>query len=120
MPQDTIWIVTDDTAVSSVSRDAKGDWGDEMQPRSFAAKGVKLNVLELQQRMADFLQMVGHIFQQAEQQAVNLTTAHGKLQLDEVELAVEISAEGEVKLIASAKATGKGAIKLKFKRVEAK
>jgi hypothetical protein len=37
-----------------------------------------------------------------------------------VELAVEISAEGEVKLIASAKATAKGAIKLKFKRVEAK
>ncbi|UBF29026.1 hypothetical protein K9N68_15005 [Kovacikia minuta CCNUW1] len=89
-------------------------------PRTVAAKGVRLNVVELQQRMTDFLHMVGQIFQQAEQQAVNLSAPHSKLLLDEIELAVEISAEGEVKLIASAKAAGKGAITLKFKRVEAR
>jgi hypothetical protein len=38
--------------------------------------------------------------------------------LDEVELAVEISAEGEVKLVAGGKAAGRGAITLKFKRAE--
>jgi hypothetical protein len=38
--------------------------------------------------------------------------------LDEIELSVEIGAEGEIRLIGSgAKANGKGAIKLKFKRV---
>jgi hypothetical protein len=38
------------------------------------------------------------------------------MKLDEVELAVEISGEGEVKLVAGGKATGKGAIKMKFTR----
>ena len=39
--------------------------------------------------------------------------------LDEIELSVEIGAEGELRLIGSgAKATGKSAIKLKFKRVK--
>jgi hypothetical protein len=55
-------VVTDDAAISSISRDGKGDWGDEMQTRTLASKGVRLNALELQQRMADFLQMVGQIF----------------------------------------------------------
>ncbi|MDF5711051.1 MAG: hypothetical protein PUP90_26115 [Nostoc sp. S4] len=41
------------------------------------------------------------------------------MQLDEIELSVEISTEGEVKLIGNgAKAVSKGAIKLKFKRQE--
>jgi hypothetical protein len=42
------------------------------------------------------------------------------MQLNEVELLVEISAEGEIKLVAGGKAAGKGAITLKFGRIPTK
>lgn len=65
--------------------------------------------------MTHFLKVVGSLFSQAEQQA----KVNSRMQLDEIELSVEISAEGEVKLIGNgAKAGTKGAIKLKFKRQE--
>ncbi|WP_414579668.1 hypothetical protein [Anabaena sp. CCY 9402-a] len=65
--------------------------------------------------MTHFLEVVGRLFNRAEQQA------NGGMQLDEIELSVEISAEGEVKLIGNgAKAGGKGAIKLVFRRQEPK
>ncbi|MFM6250982.1 MAG: hypothetical protein ACKPEQ_17865, partial [Dolichospermum sp.] len=85
-------------------------------------KQVKLNPAELEKKMTDFLQVVGRLFKQAEQQA-QIDQTSGKtsvMQLTEVELSVEISAEGEVKLIAGGKASGKGAIKLKFTRLETK
>jgi len=43
------------------------------------------------------------------------------MQLDEIELSVEISGEGEIKLMGTGgKAGSKGAIKLTFKRAEPK
>jgi len=66
--------------------------------------------------MLAFLQMVSGLFQKVDV----VIGKDADLQLDEVELSVEISTEGEVKLVAGGKAAGKGAITLKFKRPEAK
>jgi hypothetical protein len=116
--EDFIWIVTDDLPEQVITDGEKGNWGDEVQPRPGVSKGVKLNALELEQRMADFLRIVGRLFQRAEDQTQQQIAGQTRLQLDEVELSVEISAEGEVKLVAGVKAAGKGAITLKFKRKE--
>ncbi|NJR67899.1 MAG: hypothetical protein HC771_03920 [Synechococcales cyanobacterium CRU_2_2] len=86
------------------------------------AAARKLSVAELEQRMSQFLKVVGRLFRQAEQQAqLTATKSEGKtssLKLDEVEMSIEITAGGEVKLIAGGKAEAKGSIKLKFKRVD--
>ncbi len=121
-PSDSIWIVTDDTPQISIPEGIRGgisrgsDWGDETR-ESTGSKGttdaVKISAQKLEQEMAHFLQVVGRLFNHAEQQA----KVNSGMQLEEIELSVEISGEGEVKLIGSgAKASGKGAIKLTFKR----
>ncbi|MBF2007964.1 MAG: hypothetical protein IGS49_21595 [Chlorogloeopsis fritschii C42_A2020_084] len=125
-PSDTIWIVTDDTPQISIPDGTRGgitrgeDWRDEIRDAT-GSKGigdaVKVSAQKLEQEMTHFLQVIGSVFSRAEQQA-KLSPG---MQLDEVELSVEISGEGEVKLIGSGgKAAGKGAIKLTFKRQESK
>ncbi|MBW4684133.1 MAG: hypothetical protein KME40_03350 [Komarekiella atlantica HA4396-MV6] len=122
-PSDTIWIVTDETPQISIPEGAKGgisigrDWRDETVREPTGSKGVgdavKVSTQKLEQEMTHFLQVVGRLFNRAEQQA----KVNSGMQLDEIELSVEINGEGEVKLIGTgAKAGGKGAIKLKFKR----
>ncbi|MEH2258043.1 Pepco domain-containing protein [Nostoc sp.] len=122
---DGIWIVTDETPQISIPDGAKGGstntrgWGDEAIRESTGSKGVgdavQVSPQKLEQNMTHFLKVVGSLFSQAEQQA----KINSRMQLDEIELSVEISAEGEVKLIGSGvKAGSKGAIKLKFKRQE--
>ncbi|MEH2391027.1 MAG: hypothetical protein V7K21_04905 [Nostoc sp.] len=125
-PQDDgIWIVTDETPQISIPDGAKGgsgntrSWGDETNRESTGSKGVgdavKVSAQTLEQNMSHFLELVGSLFSQAQQHA----KVNSKMQLDEIELSVEISANGEVKLIGSGvKAGSKGAIKLKFKRRE--
>jgi hypothetical protein len=121
-PSDSILIVTDDAPQISLPDGAKGGmsntrgWGDEVkEPTGTKGDAVPVSAKKLEQNMTQFLQLVGRLFNQAEQQA------NSKMQLEEIELSVEISGEGEVKLIGSgAKASGKGAIKLTFKRQEPK
>jgi hypothetical protein len=125
-PSDSIWIVTDDTPQISIPEGVRGvisrgsDWGDETRETTgskSATDAVKISAQKLEQEMTHFLQVVGRLFSRAEQQA----KVNSGMQLEEIELSVEISGEGEVKLIGSgAKASGKGAIKLTFKRQEAK
>jgi len=75
---------------------------------------TQVSVSELEQKMSGFLGMVARVFSSAEKEAKKTAG----MCLDEIELSVEIGAEGEIRLIGSgAKANGKGAIKLKFKRV---
>jgi hypothetical protein len=122
-PSDSIWIVTDDTPQISLPDGAKGGigntrgWSEETVQEPIGSKGdaVKVDAQTLEQNMAHFLQVVGRLFSRAEQQASS------KMQLEEIELSVEISGEGEVKLIGSGvKASGKGAIKMTFRRQEPK
>ncbi|MCY7275236.1 MAG: hypothetical protein LH702_16245 [Phormidesmis sp. CAN_BIN44] len=111
--EETIWIVTDDTL--EVPIEGKRGWGEEVQQRVLAAR--KISVTELETRMSHFLGVVNRLFNQAEAQAAQLPTAKPGMKLDEIELAIEITGGGEIKLIAGGKAEAKGAIKLKFKRV---
>ncbi|MDB9341691.1 MULTISPECIES: hypothetical protein [Cyanophyceae] len=123
-PSDSIWIVTDDTPQISTPNGTKGgttntrSWGE--QPPEDTSKGVgavEVSTEKLEKEMTHFLQVVGRLFNRAEQQA----KVNSGMQLDEIELSVEISGEGQVKLIGNgAKAGGKGAIKLTFKRQESK
>ena len=104
---ETIQIVTDDTSQVSEPQRSYREIAQE--------KGVKVSVPALEQKMSRFLKSVSRIFHQAEQE----TQKNSGMQLDEIELSVEISGEGEVKLMGTGgKAGSKGAIKLTFKRTE--
>ncbi|MEL6442099.1 MAG: hypothetical protein AAFQ80_23000 [Cyanobacteria bacterium J06621_8] len=107
MPEETIWIITEDGENSSV--DGQRGWG-EIRQRLTRAFAIPVSVLE--QNMNHLLQVVGRLFRQANQQV----STQSDLVLDEVTLQVEISGKGEVKLFAGGEATGKGVITLKFKR----
>ena len=120
--EETIWIVTDDTPQIAIPEKVTrgvtrgGDWDDDVQ-RDSGSRGVgdavKVSAEKLEQEMTRFLQVLGKVFSQAENQAKGNTA----MQLEEIELSVEISGEGEVKLLGSgAKGGGKSAIKLTFKR----
>ncbi len=106
MTEDTIVIITSD--VAAPVEGVRG-WPEEVRGR---LKEVELDASDLERKMASFLQMVARLFQQAEQQVV----PRSRMQLDEVELSVEIGGKGEIKLVAGGEVSGKGAIKLKFKR----
>jgi hypothetical protein len=112
-----IWIVTDDHSDHSYDG-SKGNWGEESKLRHSDFKAVKISALELEQKMADFIGIVGRLFQHAELQAQHKEASQTSLLLEQVELSVEISAEGEVKLVAGVKAASKGVITLRFKRKE--
>lgn len=72
-----------------------------------------LRLADIEEKMSAFLRMMSQVFRQAEQE----THKTAGMSLEEIELSLEIGAEGEVRLIGSgAKTSGKGAIKLKFKR----
>jgi homogentisate 1,2-dioxygenase len=111
--QDDLILIVDDE--SSNASGEKG-WGDEIRKRVAGFKEVRLNHAELEDKMTDFLKMVRQLFQKAEEETQN----QSGLLLTEVELAVEISGEGEIKLVAGGKAAGKSAIKLKFTRIKQK
>jgi hypothetical protein len=112
MPEDYIVIVTDDTDEDSIPIDGQRGWGEEVRKRVASLKEVRLPVSQLEQNMAQFLHLIGRLFKQVDQEI----GSESDMKLDEVELSVEISGEGEVKLVAGGKAAGKGAIKLKFTR----
>jgi hypothetical protein len=65
--------------------------------------------------MSKFLLVVGGLFSRAQRQ-VNQQSG---LKLDEIELSVEVNAEGEVKLVGTGGKLGtKGAITLRFKQFD--
>lgn len=106
MLEETIWIVTDDTVQVSDTQRSYREVSKE--------RGSKVSVSELEQKMSCFLQSVNRLFRQAEQQTIQSSG----IKLDEIQLSIEISGEGEIKLIGTGcKAGSKGAIILKFKRL---
>jgi len=116
-----IWLITD-LPLSSV-QGARGseDVGGLLRQSQPTEPSVQIKtaipVETLKKEMDIFLKDVGAIFSQAEQQLEKQETA---MQLDEIELSIEINAEGQISLFGiGGKAGGKGAITLKFKRKEA-
>ncbi|MBD1847602.1 hypothetical protein H6F89_30220 [Cyanobacteria bacterium FACHB-63] len=112
MPEDYLVIITDETDETFVPVEGQRGWGEEVRKRIASLKEVRLPVSQLEQNMAQFLHLIGRLFKQVDQEI----GSESGMKLDEVELSVEISGEGEVKLVAGGKAAGKGAIKLKFTR----
>ena len=119
-----LWVVVSEDEEQAVAG-SKGGGNLRSGVMDKLAAARKLTVVELEERMSQFLLVVGRLFRQAEHQAnltaVSTAQSAGKtshLQLDEVEMSIEITAGGEVKLIAGGKAETKGSIKLKFKRVD--
>ena len=115
---DELWIVT-----SSVQESQSGKKGvpfSPANPRSSAVSGeeikesrVKAETLAAQ--MSQFVRVIGRVFADAQKQI----DPQAGLQLDEIKLAVDISAKGEIKLLGTGiETSGKGAIELKFKRAE--
>ncbi|MBD2252905.1 Pepco domain-containing protein [Nostoc parmelioides] len=122
---DVIWIVTGEAPETSPPGNSKGassnthGLADKMLEKILIPKGVEdaspVKAQDLEKNMTHFLQLVGGLFNRAEQQANN----NPGLQLEEIELSVEISGEGQVKLIGNGvKAGSKGAITLTFRRQE--
>lgn len=112
MQEETISIVTDD--IPLVPTAETRSWEISNDEASTKQK-VEINVNKLEHEMGRFLQVVHRLFYRAEQESGQKSG----MQLDEIELSVEINGEGQVSLIGSgAKAGGKGAITLKFKRIE--
>lgn len=105
-----LWLVTEveTTEMTEVVRGGRGG-RDVEQVKTIIRQRVPLDAVALKTQMSGLLQVVGQVFDQASHQT--------GLQLDEVELSVEINAQGQVSIMGSGGSlSDKGAIKLKFKR----
>jgi hypothetical protein len=120
MPENTLWIVAEPEVIEETDEvEGKRSGGDigggYRQPRVHEAeKTVKRHRLpipadQVKTQMQSMVAIINDLFDHASSQA--------DLQLDEVELSVEINAEGKVSLIGTGGTLGsKGGIKLKFVR----
>jgi hypothetical protein len=106
----SLWIITSDNdeRSSNASYDTGASYQGIEQPS--ARNRHQVSAQTLQQNMTEFLSVVESAFEKAEQSQV-------KMQLEEVELVVEVNANGQVSLLGTGgELGGKGAITLKFKR----
>ncbi|MGF1482383.1 MAG: hypothetical protein ACFB4I_23395 [Cyanophyceae cyanobacterium] len=111
----SIWIVTEEAETTAVEGDKSRGLSNPWQTERVVVTEtvVQVSSEKLEANMTEFLEVVAGIFERADAQAEKKS----RMQLDEVELSVEISGEGEVKLLGTGgKAGAKGAITLKFKR----
>ena len=115
-----IWFVVETETTRTIEdvrrgersgEDIGGDFRQRVteQIRTIAEKRVPLDAAALREQLNGLLKILGDVSDKANQQS--------GLQLDEVELAVELTGEGQVNILGnSGKLGNKGAIKLKFKR----
>ena len=104
--ENSIWIVVEDAPKASETG-GKGDgakhpWSVSKGVAEQATRSVRVSAATLQNRMSEFLQVVGGIFQRADRE-LPPTMA---MQLDEVQLSIEITGEGEVKLVGTGGKSG--------------
>lgn len=120
LPDDAIWVIThagpSGPELPEESARTRKGWPTSAV-RSLDPRPSAVPTDKLEQEMGKFLGSMGRLFDQAERPE----QVRRGLRLEEIELAIEIGAEGEVRLVgvAGAKASGKGAIKLTFRRVAA-
>jgi hypothetical protein len=126
-----IWLVTADESLEPIGQTSTpqstepsyriGKGGPALGPLSgisqIPAMGgvrpVQVEQAKLERGMTQFLGTMGRVLNRAQAAAPDL----GNMVLDEIELAIEISGEGEVRLLGSGgKAGSKGTMTLKFKR----
>jgi hypothetical protein len=117
-----LWIVTSDPSSIPESSTGKKDVTRSANPYGSPTATVSGEELKesrvkaetLAARMSQFVKVIGRVFADAQKQI----DPEAGLQLDEIKLAVDISGKGEIKLLGTGiETSGKGAIELKFKRV---
>ncbi|MBD2093573.1 hypothetical protein H6F90_00190 [Trichocoleus sp. FACHB-591] len=109
---ETIETVEVRSGVRDGSQDTGGGYGPPPiteKVKTIVRQRVPLDAAALKTQMNGLLQVMNEVFDQASQQT--------GLQLDEVELSVELNAQGQVSIMGNGGSlSDKGAIKLKFKR----
>ncbi|NUN65569.1 hypothetical protein HCU40_12605 [Pseudanabaena biceps] len=118
---DELWIVTatsPNIAESPTGQKNVTGSGNPYAPPTVLGEELKESRVKaetLAAQMSQFVRVIGRVFADAQKQI----NPEAGLQLDEVKLAVDISAKGEIKLLGTGiETSGKGAIELKFKRVD--
>ena len=122
MSEPSIWIVSevepsepDETSGEKSARSTNPFSRTVERVSAATVRSFRVSSSKLEEKMSEFLQVIERVFNSVEQ---NVNPSSG-FHLDEVELSVEITGEGEVKLIgAGGKSGTKGAITLKFKRAD--
>ncbi|KHG41611.1 MULTISPECIES: hypothetical protein [Aphanizomenonaceae] len=114
-----LWIVTASSSDDVSKQGMKAVRGNGNPYSSPAVtdeeiKNSRITAGTLAKQMSHFVGVISGVFSNVQKQV----ETQGELQLDEITLTVEISSEGEIKLLGTGvKAAGKGAIELKFKRL---
>ena len=116
-----IWIISEshpdyaEIEGSKGGNDTGASYGEPVpQPQPNSRRRTRVRAEDLKQEMSAFLAVVEEAFDQTQAQAER---KKAPMRLDEIQLSVEISGEGKISLLGTgAKAGGKGAITLKFKR----
>ena len=115
----SLWFVTEVEAAETVevvdgarsSEDVGGGFGSSLvqQTRKTLTQRVQINAEDLKREIGNLMAVVGEVFDQARPEA--------GLSLEDVELSIEISSEGQISILGSGgKISGSGGIKLTFKR----
>jgi hypothetical protein len=115
----SLWFVTDVEAAETVevvdgarsSEDVGGGFGSSLvqQTRKSLTQRVQISAEDLKREIGNLMTVVGEVFDQARPEA--------GLSLEDVELSIEISSEGQISILGSGgKISGSGGIKLTFKR----
>jgi hypothetical protein len=116
-----LWIVTEES-LPNVAESPTGQ-KNAKSANPYASPTVsgeelkegRIKAETLAAQMSQFVRIIGRVFATAQQQIDPLAG----LQLDEIKLAVDISGKGEIKLLGTGiETSGKGAIELKFKRID--
>lgn len=116
-----IWVVTE--------AEPMGDRGADNIPRNpfesdfptpglatTSRHGIPVPVTKLRKGMADFLDGMGQVIQEAQVKAAEV----GNMELEEIELSVEVNGDGQISLLGSgARVGGSSALTLRFKRASA-
>jgi len=117
--QGSLWFVTEIAAAETVevvdggrgSEDVGGGFGSSVvqQTRKSLTQRVQISAEDLRREIGNLMAVVGEVFDQARPEA--------GLSLEDVELSIEISSEGQISILGSGgKISGTGGIKLTFKR----
>ena len=115
----SLWFITEAEAVETVeivdgarsSEDVGGGFGSSLaqQTRKSLTQRVQISAEDLKREIGNLLVVVGEVFDQARPEA--------GLSLEDVELSIEISSEGQISILGSGgKISGTGGIKLTFRR----
>jgi len=115
----SLWFVTEVEAAETVevaaggrsSEDVGGGFGPSLvqQTRKTLTQRVQIDAEDLKREVGNLLTVVGDVFDRASNET--------GLSLEEVELSIEVSSEGQISIFGSGgKIGGSGGIKLSFKR----